>query len=57
MPSITYSLFFAPIFNFSEMFPDRDEPLVYIKSFARQYTHIRLNTTWDDACWDETTKT
>ncbi|KIM89673.1 hypothetical protein PILCRDRAFT_812480 [Piloderma croceum F 1598] len=60
IPSIFYSLSFAPNPDFSQLFPDQSEILRYIKDVAKKFdvdTHIRVNMSWDDATWEEATKT
>ncbi|KAF7982943.1 hypothetical protein HWV62_25246 [Athelia sp. TMB] len=60
IPSIFYSLSFAPNPDFSKMFPDQHEILAYIKGVAHKFgvdRHIQLNTSWDGAVWQEESKT
>ncbi|KAF7985934.1 hypothetical protein HWV62_43862 [Athelia sp. TMB] len=60
VPSIFYSLSFAPNPNFTKLFPDYYEIFAYIKDVARNFgvdKHIRLNISWDGGVWHEGTKT
>jgi cation diffusion facilitator CzcD-associated flavoprotein CzcO len=60
IPSISYSLSFAPNPDFSQFFPDQSEILRYIKDVTKKFdvdTHIRVNMSWDNATWGEATKT
>lgn len=60
IPSIFYSLSFAPNPDFTNLFPEQPELLQYIKSTAKKFgvdKHTRLNTSWDGAVWQEATKT
>ncbi|KAF7980662.1 hypothetical protein HWV62_37079 [Athelia sp. TMB] len=59
IPSIFYSLSFAPYPNFTKLFPDYHEIFAYIKYVARKFgvdKHIQLNTSWDGGVWQEDTK-
>ena len=60
IPSIFYSLSFAPNPDFTNFFPEQPELLQYIKSTAKKFgvdKHAKLNTSWDGAVWQEETKT
>ncbi|KZP03239.1 FAD/NAD(P)-binding domain-containing protein [Athelia psychrophila] len=60
IPSIFYSLSFAPNPHFSKLFPDHYEILAYLEDVARRFEvdkHIQLNTSWDKGVWREDTKT
>ncbi|KZP27803.1 FAD/NAD(P)-binding domain-containing protein [Athelia psychrophila] len=59
IPSIFYSLSFAPNPNFTKLFPDHYEILAYLEDVARTFEvdqHIQLNTSWDKGVWREDTK-
>jgi cation diffusion facilitator CzcD-associated flavoprotein CzcO len=60
IPSIFYSLSFAPNPDFTQFFSNQSEILQYIKDVAKKFdvdTHIRVNMSWEDATWEEATKT
>ncbi|KAF7983270.1 hypothetical protein HWV62_22908 [Athelia sp. TMB] len=60
IPSIYYSLSFAPNPDFTQFFPEQPEILQYIKSTAKKFgvdKHAKFNTSWDGAVWQEATKT
>ena len=60
IPAIFYSLSFAPNPDFSQFFPDQPEILQYVKDVAKKFgvdTHIKVNMSWDNATWQEASKT
>lgn len=60
IPSLYYSLSFAPNPYFSKFFPEQPEILQYIKDTARKFdvdTHVKVNHSWDRGVWQEEKKT
>lgn len=60
IPALFYSLSFAPNPDFNNFFPEQPEILAYIKATAAKFgvdKRTKLNTNWDGAVWQESTKT
>ncbi|KAH8682847.1 4-hydroxyacetophenone monooxygenase [Tricladium varicosporioides] len=60
VPAVLYSLSFAPNPNFSRLFPDQSEILLYLEKVTEDFgisPHIQYETLWESAHWEEKTKT